>query len=192
MSRTAVLLIDLQKEVLDPAGTLSGDLLASGPALLDAIRSLVAWARAHELPVIWIRMAYRAGYVDASRRVRQTVGEMKGRMIDGTWGAEIVDGVGKLASDIVIVKKRPSAFFGTDLHFVLRGLGVDRLVVAGTSTNWAVESTARDAESLDYEVVVPREATAARMAEMHEPSLRSMATRYAKVTSLRELIGNEP
>ena len=189
MHRTAVLLIDLQKEVLDPKGTLRGDLPLVASALLDAVRELLQWARERDLPVIWIRMAFRPGYVDAPRSIRATAAELAGRLVDGSWGAELVDGLGRLDSDIVITKKRPSAFFGTDLDFVLRGLGVDRLIVAGTSTNWAVESTIRDADSLDYEVVVAREATGARMGEHHEPALRSIGSRFAEVKPIKDILG---
>ena len=188
MAKSALLLIDVQKEVLDPKGTLCGDLPKVAGTLLDAVRQLVTWARRHDVPVVWIRMAFRPGYVDASRSVRASAGEMAGRLVEGTWGAELVDDLGRLDSDIVITKKRPSAFFGTDLHFVLRGLGVDQLIVAGTSTNWAVESTIRDADSLDYQVVVPREATGARMGDLHEAALRSIASRYGKIKTLEEVV----
>lgn len=191
IQRAALLLIDLQKEVLDPRGTLRGDLPNVADRLLDSVRSLIEWARSRELPVIWVRMAFRPGYVDAPLSVRETVSEMAGRLVDGSWGAEIVDELDRREHDIVITKKRPSAFFGTDLDFVLRGLAVEVLIVAGTSTNWAVESTVRDADSLDYRVVIPREATGARLGEMHEPSLRSMGTRFAKVSSLADVVAEE-
>lgn len=192
MAKAALLLIDLQKEVLDPKGTLCGDLPKVAAPLLDAARQLVSWARRHSVPIVWIRMAFRPGYIDAARSVRVAADEMAGRLVDGTWGAELVDDLGRLESDIVITKKRPSAFFGTELDFVLKGLGVDRLIVAGTSTNWAVESTIRDADSLDYQVVVPREATGARMGELHEPALRSIASRYGEIRTLKEVLANAP
>ena len=190
MPNSALLLIDVQKEVLDPKGTLCGDLPKVAEPLLNAVRQLVSWAHEHRIPVIWIRMAFRRGYVDASRAVRESAGEMAGRLIDGTWGAELVDGLGRGEDDIVITKKRPSAFFGTELEFVLRGMNVERLIVAGTSTNWAVESTIRDAESLDYRVVVPREATGARMGDLHEAALRSIASRYGEVKSVKDVLAD--
>lgn len=103
-----------------------------------------------------------------------------------------MDGVGREKDDIVITKKRSSAFLATDLDFVLRGLGAEWLIVSGTSTNWAVESTVRDGESLDYRVIVVREATGARMRAMHEPALRSMASRYAEVKDLAEILALTP
>jgi len=104
--------------------------------------------------------------------------------VDGSWGAEILDGLGRLADDAVITKKRSSAFFSTDLDLVLRGLGVERLIVGGTSTNWAIESTVRDGDSRDYEMVVVREATGARIRELHAPVAR---TPYAARTRPRSV-----
>ena len=188
MPQDALLVVDVQKEVLDPKGTLGGDLPKVAEGLLAAVRTMVDWAHDRDIPVIWVRMAFRPGYIDAPLSVREAADEMAGRLVDGSWGADICDDVGRRDHDIVITKKRPSAFFGTDLDWVLRGLGVERLIVVGTSTNWAVESTVRDADSLDYRVVIPREATGARMGDMHEPSLRTMGTRFAKVVSVADIL----
>ncbi len=188
MTQTALLLIDLQKEVLDPKGTLNEDLPKFLPRLLDATRELVSWARQRQVPVIWVRMAFRPGYVDASRSVRGSAMARTGLLQEGSWGAEIVDGVGRQADDIVITKKRTSSFFRTDLDFVLRGLGVSHLVIGGTSTHWAVESTVRDAEALDYDVVVVSDATGSRQAEFHESSLRCIGRRFGKVMTTQEAI----
>jgi nicotinamidase-related amidase len=184
---TALLLIDLQNEVLHPDGGMRGDLPAAADRLVEAVRQLVAWARERSYPVIWVRMAFRPGFVDAGRGVRSNTSATAGRLIDGTWGAEILDGLGRRPDDVVVTKKRSSAFFSTDLDFVLNGLGIRRLVVGGTSTNWAIESTVRDGDSRDLEMLVVREATASRLAELHEPSLRSMASRYARVLSLDQV-----
>jgi nicotinamidase-related amidase len=188
MSATAVLLIDLQNEVLHPEGKLAGDFPAQAGQLLDAVRALVGWARQRQYPVIWVRLAFRPGHFDA---VRDSMSREKGTLVDGSWGAEILDGLGREEKDVVITKKRPSAFFQTDLGIVLRGLGVERLIVGGVSTNWAGESTVRDGHSHDYEVVVVKEATGTPFAELHESSLRSMATVFAKVKSLAEVLASD-
>ena len=187
MAGTAVVFVDVTNEVLHEKGTLGGDLAKVARGLLDAAGRLVSWARTCDVPVIWVRTAFRPGYIDATRSMRASAVELNGRLVDGTWGAELVDGLGRRADDIVITKKRPSAFFGTELNFVLRGLGCEQLILAGTSTNWAIESTARDAESLDFQVLIPRDATGARMGDLHEAALRSIASRYATITSVAEI-----
>jgi nicotinamidase-related amidase len=184
MPTTAVLLIDLQNEVLHPDGGLAGTFPSTAGAMLEAIRSLVAWARSMNVPVIWARLAFRAGHIDA---VRDSMSRTKGTLVDGSWGADLYDGLGRLPSDVVITKKRPSAFFDTDLRVVLRGLGVERLIVGGVSTNWAVESTVRDGHSHDLRMVVVREAVGTPFADLHESSLRSMASVFASVVWLAEI-----
>lgn len=189
MPRTAVLLIDLQNEVLHPDGGLAGDYPAQAGSLLDAVRELVEWARSTNTPVIWARLAFRPGHVDA---VRDSMSRVRGTLVDGSFGAELLDGLGRLADDIVITKKRPSAFFDSDLRVVLRGLGVERLIVGGVSTNWAVESTVRDGHSHDLEMIVVREAVGTPFTDLHEPSLRSMGSVFAEVLSLAELRSRAP
>jgi ureidoacrylate peracid hydrolase len=185
VSGTAVLLVDLQNETLHPEGKLAGDFPARCQPLFEAVRQLTGWAHVRDIPVVWVRLAFRPGHFDA---VRDSMSRERGTLVDGTWGAELLDGLGRQPGDIVVTKKRPSAFFQTDLNIALKGLGVDRLIVGGVSTNWAVESTVRDAHSYDYEVVVAREATATPFEDMHEASLRSMGTVFAHVKSLDEIV----
>ena len=188
MPTTALLLIDVTNEVLHPDGTLGGDLQSAAATLIPTIRRLVDWARARDTPVIWARTAFRASYIDASAAMRRTAATLNGRLLDGTWGTELVQAAGPTPEDIVIIKKRPSAFLGTELDYVLRGLAIARLIIAGTSTNWAVESTARDADARDYDVVVARDATAARMGQFHEDALRSIASRYGRIASVDDIV----
>jgi nicotinamidase-related amidase len=89
---------------------------------------------------------------------------------------------------VVITKKRPSGFFDTDLRVVLRGLGIERIVVCGASTNWAVESTVRDGHSHDYEMIVARDAVATPFTDLHEPSLRSMGSVFARLATTDEIV----
>jgi nicotinamidase-related amidase len=185
MTKTALLLVDLQNEFMHPDGALAGDFPARAEPLLDAVRRLVAWAHKGGRPVIWLRLAFRADHFDA---VRDSMSRRRGTLVDGSWGAELLDGLGRRDTDIVITKKRPSGFFDTDLRIVLRGLGIERLVVGGVSTNWAVESTVRDGHSHDLEMVVVREAVGTPYDDLHEPSLRSMASVFATVAALEDVI----
>jgi nicotinamidase-related amidase len=118
------------------------------------------------------------------------MGRSEGALVDGTWGTELLDGLGRSPDDVVVTKKRPSAFFQTDLFFVLQSLGITELIVGGVSTNWAVESTVRDGHSWGYNMVVVREATATPFADMHEPSLKSMGTVFARVTTLQDILAS--
>jgi nicotinamidase-related amidase len=188
VARTALLLVDIQNEVFHPDGALAGDFPARAAPMLEAVRRLVAWAHDGDRPVVWLRLAFRPGHFDA---VRDSMSRSRGTFVDGSWGAQLLDGLGRRDDDVVVTKKRPSGFFDTDLAIVLRGLGVDRLVVGGASTNWAVESTVRDGHSHDLEMVVVREAVTTPFDDLHEPSLRSMATVFAKVVGIDEVTAGE-
>ena len=189
MTDTALLLVDLQNDVLHPDGKMSGDFPAEAGPMLDAVRELVRWAHGREVPVIWLRLAFRPGNFDA---VRDSMSRRVGALVDGEWGAEVFDGLGRDPRDFVVTKKRPSGFFNTDLSLVLRGLGVRRLIVGGVSTNWAVESTVRDGHSHDFEMVVVREAVATPFHDLHEASLRSMGSVFARVVPLHEVLDEAP
>lgn len=178
---TGLLLIDLQNETLHPDGELAGDFPEKAGSLLEAVTGLTNWARSHRVPVIWARLAFRFGHFDA---VRDSMSRRHGTFLDGQWGAEILEGLDVRPEDIVVTKRRPSAFFDTDLEIVLRGLGIRSLVVGGVSTHWAVESTVRDGHSRDYEVTVVRQAVASPFPEFHEPSLAAMASVFASVVDL--------
>jgi nicotinamidase-related amidase len=189
MTRAALLIVDVQNELFHPDGALAGEFPAQAQPMLEAVRRLVGWAHHWQVPVVWLRLAFRPGHFDA---VRDSMSRRRGTLVDGTWGADLLDGLGRLDTDIVVTKKRPSGFFQTDLAIVLRGLAVDRLIVAGGSTNWAVESTVRDAHSHDFEVVVVRQAVITPFEDLHEPSLRSMGSVFARVADLDEVLAESP
>jgi nicotinamidase-related amidase len=113
-----------------------------------------------------------------------------GTFLDGQWGSQILEELDPRPEDVMVTKRRPSAFFDTDLEIVLRGLNIRRLIVGGVSTHWAVESTVRDGHSRDYEMVVVRQAVASPFAEFHEPSLRAMASVFASVVDLDAVINS--
>src|SRR5687767_9736738 len=128
MTRTALLIVDVQNELFHPDGALAGDFPARAGPMLDAVHQLVEWAHRSNIPVVWLRLAFRPGHFDA---VRDSMSRKRGTLVDGSWGADLLEGLGRLDTDIVVTKKRPSGFFQSELVIVLRGLGVDRLVVAG-------------------------------------------------------------
>jgi ureidoacrylate peracid hydrolase len=188
VARTAVLLIDVQNEWFHPEGGMLDYAPTNGPELLASIRALVAWAHENDVPVIWVRLAFRPGHFDA---VRDSISRRRNLLVEGTLGANLVDGLGRRDDDIVITKRRPSAFYATDLDIVLRGLSIDRLIVRGMATNWAVESTVREGHTRDYEMVVVREATGSSDAALHEAALTSMAAVYAEVISVEAVTHSE-
>jgi len=186
-ARTAVLIIDMQVDFASPDGALGGfiDMSVVEPALAAA-EALATDARAAGVPVVFVglhttpetdsaawneRMRRRGGDPDVDAALCRT----------GEVGSEFY-GPKPLPGELVVPKTRYSGFVGTDLDIQLTKLGVDTLVVAGLTTECCVDSTVRDAFSLDYHVFVAADACAANEADMHTASLKVMELNSAILT----------
>jgi nicotinamidase-related amidase len=124
--------------------------------------------------------------VDANRH--SPARKRGGLLLLDSWGGEVVEELQPQPEEVVIVKKRTSVFFATELDLVLRGLGVKTLVLGGTATHLAVESTARDGHAHDYEVCVVSDACTALQPEFQEPSLRTVANFFGRVQTTDEVL----
>lgn len=91
-------------------------------------------------------------------------------------------------TDYLVTKKRWGAFQTTDLDAHLRGKGVQQVVILGIATSIGVESTARYASELGYNVVIVTDAVADLNAEAHENSVTRIFPRLAETTSTDELL----
>ncbi|MCF2526054.1 isochorismatase family protein [Yinghuangia soli] len=97
-------------------------------------------------------------------------------------GSDLAADVAAVA-DRVVVKRTIGGFHGTGLHEVLQGYGVDTLVFAGIATNLGVESTARAAADLGYELVFVEDAMAALTAEEHRAAVELDLPRFGSVVA---------
>jgi nicotinamidase/pyrazinamidase len=99
-------------------------------------------------------------------------GKMKPHSIRGTEGAAVIDELERKTGDIVLPKRRFSAFFKTDLDQTLRTLGCDTVAVAGIATHICVLTTVLDAVSLDFRAVLLKDCCAAHKPEYHTGTLQ--------------------
>jgi len=97
---------------------------------------------------------------------------------------EFVAAIAPTERDIVVEKRKPSAFFGTTLASHLVSLEADSLVVCGTTTSGCVRATVTDAFSYDYRVAIAEEATFDRGEASHAMALFDLDMKYADVTSV--------
>jgi nicotinamidase-related amidase len=104
-------------------------------------------------------------------------------VVQGTWGHQLVEGFEPRPLDPVVQKFRFSAFTKTSLDLLLHANGVKTVLVAGVVTQGCVEATVRDASYHDYYTVVVKDCVASTSKELHEGSLRYMASRYDLLTS---------
>ena len=170
----AVLVVDMQKDGVEPGGAI----FAPVPEEVRAgITRLVSTARENGWPVLHSQHGHRpdgsdfgiAGYFE----------ELS--CVEGTPGIEFVVGMEPAPQEVVIRKRRYSAFHDTDLELVLRGLGVTGLLVCGVLTDACVLSTVVDARARDYKVWAVRDALAGTNEELHESALAIYAGYFADV-----------
>jgi nicotinamidase-related amidase len=187
MSKSALLIIDMQNELLHPNGKLYHD---GFPPEFDQfvpnVQRMLAAARAKGVAVIFVYTAYHPSFVDASPL---SPSRNSGSLVEGSWGARILEEIAPQEQEVVIRKRRPSAFYETSLDLVLRGLAVRSIFLCGVATNRAVESTARDAFNRDYEVFILSDGTAARSVTAHRASLESLNGFFGKVVTAAEVEG---
>lgn len=146
---------------------------------------LVGGFRSAGLPVYWVRQEFASDLHDAFPQMRANKISIT---IAGTSGCEVLADLDQLPGDVVIVKKRYSAFFGTDLDARLANIRPDLLVVAGVNTHACVRMTAIDAYQRDYEVVVAADCVASNDPEHHHVSLRYLAGNVGRVLSTAEIL----
>lgn len=180
--KKAILVIDMQRDFIDEGAPIE---CPGGREIISPIRQLLDLAHQKGLPVIYTQEAHRAEGVDFGRELD---GEEPVHCVEGTPGVEIVPDLAPRPGDFVIVKRRYSAFFATDLDLLLRGLEVDTLILTGVATDVCVRATAQDAQQLNYRVIVPEECVAGTSMEQHRAALRNIAYILGKVLPLAEVM----
>lgn len=102
--------------------------------------------------------------------------------------ADIVPELGPEQSDVVITKKQWGAFYGTDLDLRLRRGGLDTIVLAGISTTYGVESTARFAYEYGYKQIFAEDAMSDRSKEAHVNAIEFVLKRVGRVRKTAEIV----
>lgn len=176
--RTALLVMDMQLGIIGRADP-------DGRALAGAVDAVGA-ARAAGLPVVFVRVAFRPGFpeVSATNRAFSALRDSRGAaMTIDAPETQIHAELNVRPDEPVIVKKRISAFAGSDLEIVLRALEVRHLVLAGISTSGVVLSTVREAADRDYALTVLADACADVDPEVHRVLIEKIFPRQAEVAT---------
>jgi maleamate amidohydrolase len=170
----ALLLVDFQNAFI-------GEEYVTGksPFIKEAAEQtsdLLALARTKEIPVIYTVVAYRANKWD--------VGNWK---TDISWitlnshAAEVTPILTPKENEPVVIKKYPSAFFGTEVATLLTTKGVDTVIVTGCTTSGCVRATIIDSFSYGFKTIIPEECVGDQSKEQHSSNLFDVNARYSDV-----------
>ena len=161
--RTALLIQDLQNDVMiekgafaetgSPQHAIEQNVVANVKKLANAFRRAGA-------PVIhvWYIVEQGAPGLKQNAPLFQGVKDANA-LVRGTWGAAPAEGLEPQEGDHVIEKMRMNGFYETRLDILLRGLGVETLIITGAWTNMSIEHTARHAADAGYRAVVASDGT---------------------------------
>jgi nicotinamidase-related amidase len=171
---TALVLIDLQKGVLAmPVAP------HSGSEVYERSMLLAKRFRSADALVVRVRVSFGKDHALAPRQPVDQPTNLAG--LPAGWD-EFPDHPEE-EGDIVVTKRQWGAFHGTDLDLQLRRRGINCIVLGGISTNIGVESTARTAWELGYELVIAEDLCSSASGEMHAFSLQHIMPRIARVTT---------
>jgi len=179
MKKPVLVVIDMLQDFLD------GWDATRRQELVSSINQLVGSMRGFGHAVVWVRQEFEPDLRDAFLEMKA-----KGIRINikGTHGCELVPELAAAPSDLVIVKKRYSAFFGTTLDEALAQLQPDAIILAGINTHACIRTTAIDAYQRDWNVILALDCIDSYDREHHEVSLRYMKDRMATVMSNADIL----
>jgi nicotinamidase-related amidase len=179
--RSALVLIDLQQGIASmPLAPRSGDeVVETAKVLADRFREAGA-------PVVLVHVGWAPDGADRPSRNVDKPSPVPPGGLPPEW-MEVVDGLLQ-EGDIRIHKRQWGAFTGTPLDLHLRRRGVSTIVLAGIATNFGVESTARHAWELGYDLVIVEDATTSRSAELHEFAIANILPQIARIRRSDELV----
>ncbi|MBJ7596598.1 MAG: hydrolase [Candidatus Nephthysia bennettiae] len=153
---------------------------------------LVAEARARGIPVIWIRVGRRPDRADVVDNLVDVAGawhQPNRPVAPGSHEAANVDELPVHPEDQVVLKPRIDPFIGTDLDLQLRARRVETILLGGYSTNIGVESCARTAHDLGYNVVTVSDCCWNIAADLHEFSIQRILPRFSRVMTADAALG---
>jgi len=160
--KRAIIVVDMLKDNMKESTR--NPYLQEGRAIIPNLQRLLEESRKKRFPIIFACDSFLEGDFIFK-------GKMKVHSLRGTKGAEVIDDLKPEPKDIILPKRRFSAFFKTDLDQTLRVLGVDTIVVTGITTEVCVLTTAMDGLSHDFSVIILEDCSASRNKEFHQGCL---------------------
>ncbi|KAK7048422.1 putative isochorismatase hydrolase protein [Favolaschia claudopus] len=183
MGKTALLLMDMQVGIIgmcDPA---------KAKECLERAAAAANAARAAKYPVIYVTVEFRPGHPELGpHNLSAARAKEANAFVEGDASVAVHPVVAPQEGDIKVVKRRVSAFGGSDLDAVLRGLEVDSLVLGGVATSGVVLSTVRQAADMDFKLTVLEDLCLDRDEEVHRVLVQKVFPKQTTVKSSTEWI----
>ena len=186
---TALLLLHWQNDLAKPEGNNAMGLPERIKAAhtIENTQTVLKASREKGILVAYVRAAFRPGMPELPEAEKHaplasSIAATKS-LVDGTWGAEIIDELKPTESELVINNHSTSGFCSTPLDLLLRNHGINTVVLSGLVTNFVVESTARDAFNRGYFVTILEDCVNSWSDEWHTWTLKNILPMLATVSN---------
>ena len=175
--KTAVIVIDMINDFV--TGVFKSDRAAK---IIPNIKALLDYTRKQKVPIVYATDAHVPN-VDPEFDVWVS------HAVAGSRGAEIIDELKPHKGDFRVLKRKYSAFQGTDLDQLLRELKIDTVILTGVVTDICIQHTAADAFFRGYKIIVPKDCVEAVDAKTQEEAIRYIKKAYGpEITTSKELV----
>jgi nicotinamidase-related amidase len=179
-SKLAVIVLGMQNDLLHPDGFFprSGYLpLGDGDRelIVGNVQRVLARTRATNRPLFHAFWSFRPDYLDSSFSLawRQRGLKEQRVLVEGTWGAQFVDGIDTQPDDFILPLKSHSAFQFTHLDRTLRNCGAEAVALVGGTAAESIDDTARQGAAYGYRILLVRDT----IAPLNSPHLATLRTR---------------
>ena len=189
---TAMIIQDLQNDVISDGGAFAGDGGAEHAQKQNVVQNVARLAEAARnagIPIIHVHYVVDPGAPGLKQNagLYQAVKESNA-LVRGTWGAAAASGVEPQEGDIVVEKMRTSAFYNTRLMTLLQGFGTESVIVTGAWTHMSIEHTARYGADAGYRMIVVSDCCSSINDEWHNAGLNYALTAVAEVYSRDQVL----
>jgi nicotinamidase-related amidase len=190
--RSALMLLDLQNEMVHPQGKIGSHGLAKiveERSVLKSAAKALAAARAAGMDVVHVRLGFRPDYLDCLS-VAARIGGLKANKaaIVGEWGCEFHSDVAPTDGELIITKQCVNPFFNTGLMTWLMQNEIKRLYLGGVATHLVVESAARFADDAGFAPVIIEDLCAAPNPALHDHTISLIGPTVGSVTTVDAFI----
>ncbi len=178
-NNTALLVMDMQTLILKG--------LPDATCLIENVEKAIGGARAKHIPVIYVRVGFRTGFPDVSLQNKSfTAAKERWVQVSMEEFLKIHPAVIPQPEEVVVTKRRISAFTGSDLEVVLRSQDIRHLILTGISTSGVVLSTIREAADKDFQITVLSDGCADADDEVHRVLTTKVFPRQADVITVAQ------
>lgn len=178
----ALIIVDMQHDFISEGAPIE---CPGGREIIPNIRRIKEWAKNNNIPVFYTKESHRTQKVDFGLELERSEPE---HCLEGTPGIEILDELEPDDDDYVIIKRRYSGFYLTDLEILMKGLKKNSLIITGAATNVCVYATALDTQQRDMNAIVLSDCVAGTSVELHEAFLKNIDYVIGDVVTSQELM----